>query len=442
MLKKVLIVSPHFPPINAPDHQRVRMALPYLRSEGWEPVVLAVDADGSENSRDYSLLSTIPDDIAIHRVKAVPVNFTRRVGLGSLALRSLPYLRKKGGEILSQGNFDLVFFSTSLFPVMACGPFWRKRHGVPYVLDFQDPWRPVKYEGQLTDPPGGQVKYALSNALARALEPGAVRNSSHIVVVSPSYPEQLRERYPELNSTPITVLPFAAAESDVGFARNSTLDHEVFKRGDGLTHWVYAGIAAPIMQTSIRAFFDALRSKVAEEPDLKQRLRVHFVGTEYGGSGQNHVVPLAGEFNLEGIVCEQTRRLPFLNTLKLLDDADALLIFGSADPSYTASKVFPYILAAKPLLMVAHKNSSAVDIVRRTRGGVVVDFEAHEEIGKVSKRIYESWFAKEKFTVETDWQAFEQYTALSMTRQLAKVFAAASEDTCARPATDRTDDTD
>ena len=27
--RRVLIVSPHFPPINAPDHQRVRMSLPY-----------------------------------------------------------------------------------------------------------------------------------------------------------------------------------------------------------------------------------------------------------------------------------------------------------------------------------------------------------------------------------------------------------------------------
>jgi Glycosyl transferase 4-like domain len=427
MVKKVLIVSPHFPPINAPDHQRVRMALTHLRNEGWEPVILAVDPEASENSLDYSLLSTIPDDIEIHRVEAIPANITRRVGLGSLALRCLPYLRQKGGELLSQGNFNLIFFSTSLFPVMACGPLWRKRYGVPYVLDFQDPWIPIEYEGQPANPPGGKIKYALSTVLARALEPSAIRNAAHLVVVSPAYPEQLRERYAELNSTPITVLPFAAAESDLISARTSEIDHGVFKRCDGLTHWVYAGIAGPMMHHSIRAFFRALESKVAEEPELRHRLRVHFIGTEYGGGDENHVGPLAREFNLEDIVCEQTRRLPFLTTLKLLDDADALLIFGSADPSYTASKIFPYILAAKPLLVIAHKNSSTADIVRRTRGGIVVDFDVHEEIAELSKRIYESWFAKKTLTVETDWQAFEQYTARSMTRKLSQVFAAASE---------------
>ena len=35
-LRKVLIVSPHFPPVNAPDMQRTRLALPYLRACGWE----------------------------------------------------------------------------------------------------------------------------------------------------------------------------------------------------------------------------------------------------------------------------------------------------------------------------------------------------------------------------------------------------------------------
>ena len=45
LVKKVLIVSPHFPPINAPDMQRVRLALPYLRELGWEPTVIAVGPD-------------------------------------------------------------------------------------------------------------------------------------------------------------------------------------------------------------------------------------------------------------------------------------------------------------------------------------------------------------------------------------------------------------
>ena len=36
-MRRVLLVSPHFPPTNAPDHQRVRMSLPFYREHGWAP---------------------------------------------------------------------------------------------------------------------------------------------------------------------------------------------------------------------------------------------------------------------------------------------------------------------------------------------------------------------------------------------------------------------
>jgi hypothetical protein len=65
---RVLIVSPHFPPVNAPDHQRVRMSLPYLGEFGWEAHVLAVDPRYVEGFRDPGLLQTVPDDVPVTRV--------------------------------------------------------------------------------------------------------------------------------------------------------------------------------------------------------------------------------------------------------------------------------------------------------------------------------------------------------------------------------------
>jgi hypothetical protein len=36
-MRTLLIVSPHFVPINAPDMQRVRMSLIYFAEFGWKP---------------------------------------------------------------------------------------------------------------------------------------------------------------------------------------------------------------------------------------------------------------------------------------------------------------------------------------------------------------------------------------------------------------------
>ena len=422
--KSVLIVSPHFPPINAPDHQRVRMALSYFREFGWEAVVLAVDPEFSENSRDESLQATIPNYAEVHRVRALPVSITRRVGVGNIALRSLPYLRSKGNELLSSRSFDLVFFSTSMFPVMSLGPVWRKRFRVPYIIDFQDPWLTDYYKGSALRPPGGKTKYAFSNMLGRALEPRVVREAAHIVAVSPSYPAQLRARYPELNAKDFTVLPFAASERDFEFAKALEISHDVFTRNDGFTHWVYAGVTGVIMEKSIRSFFTALQWRLQQEPRLKSKLRIHFVGTDYAHASRARktVEPIAAEFDLNGVVDERTERLPFLTTLKLLTDADALLIFGSDDPSYTASKIFPYILARKPLLVIVHKKSSVCDVVRETRAGTLVTFSGDEHESEIALRIDSQWLENQPISAKTDWKEFERYTARSMTASLCSVF--------------------
>jgi hypothetical protein len=64
-------------------------------------------------------------------------------------------------------------------------------------------------------------------------------------------------------------------------------------------------------------------------------------------------------------VHEVAPRLPFLDALAAQVHASALVCLGSSEPHYTASRVFPTLLAARPLLAVYHAASSVVEIVRR-----------------------------------------------------------------------------
>ena len=73
-VKTILIVSPHFPPINAPDHQRVRMALPFFKECGWEPVVLAVNPEHVEGVRDPLLAQTLPSDLRVVWTEALKMS--------------------------------------------------------------------------------------------------------------------------------------------------------------------------------------------------------------------------------------------------------------------------------------------------------------------------------------------------------------------------------
>lgn len=425
-MRRALIVSPHFPPVNAPDHQRVRMALPYFDQFGWQATVLAVSAESVEGALDPLQEQALPRDARIVRTGALSVRWTRLAGIGGLAYRAFGHLRRAGGELLRSDKFDLVFFSTTLFPTMAMGPLWRRQFGVPYVLDFQDPWVSDYYERHPGKrPPGGRLKYGFSQWLARRKEPSIVREAAHVVSVSKAYVEQFRTRYSDLPAEQFTILPFGAPELDFAALKNIRASQSVFDPDDGREHWVYIGRGGDDMAFAVRAFFTALKRYADENSNLPERLHIHFIGTDYApeGRARKTITPLAIECGVDKLVTEQTGRLPYFTTLRCLSEAHALIIPGSDDPGYTASKLFPYILAKKSLLAVFHESSSVVEIVRSTNAGRVVTFGSGRDLMGLADEIYQQWFACWPLPPPaTDWTAFAPYTARSMTGKLCEVF--------------------
>ena len=118
-MRKVLIVSPHFAPVNAPDMHRVRLALPYLRELGWEPVVLCLDPATVEGAVfDPLLETTYPHDLRIVRVKGISPRATRWAGFGNLWLRVGRAFARAGERLLAAEKFDLVFISTTQFSAL------------------------------------------------------------------------------------------------------------------------------------------------------------------------------------------------------------------------------------------------------------------------------------------------------------------------------------
>ena len=377
-LRRVLIVSPHFPPINAPDHQRVRMSLPYFEEFGWRPTVLAVRSEDVEATDDPLLERTLPPGLEVVRTGALPVRWTRRLGLGNLGLRALPAFWQAGNRLLAKERFDVVYFSTTMFPTMALGPYWKRRFGVPYILDFQDPWIEDYYDRPGTPtPPGGRVKYRVNQWIARRLEPRAMRSVSEIVCVSPGYVDTLRERYPFLEPERFTVLPFGAPERDFDALPTLNVRQTVFDPGDGRRHWVYVGRGGSDMAPALRLLFTAVAEARARNPAEWAALRMHFVGTSYApeGRAEKSVQPLAQACGVADLVEERTGRVPYFEALQLLHQSDAILIIGSDSPAYSASKLYPCVLARRPLLALLHRDSPAADILRRCQAGRVVTFE-------------------------------------------------------------------
>ncbi len=406
------------------------MALPYFREFGWQPHVIAVQPESVQGICDRHLESTIPQDTQVTYINAVPVKYTKILGLSSLGWRCLPYLISMGDKLLKKESFDLIYFSTTVFISMGLAARWYKKFGVPYILDFQDPWLSDYYQkqGKTASPPGGKLKYGFAQFMARQLEPKAIEYVHHVTSVSPEYPEILQQRYPRLQQKQFTVLPFGAPEKDFELLPNLKIKQSIFDPNDGKTHWVYVGRGGQDMAKALEALFIAIANYRHYNPTISESLRLHFVGTSYAPKGREvkTMEPLAISCGIGDLVTEHPLRIPYFEALQVLKDSNGILLIGSDDPNYSASKIYPCILSEKPILGIFHENSLVVDVIKKTQAGEIVTFTSQEKqqdlAEKLATKINQLFKLPINTSINTNWSAFEPYTARSMTHKLCEIF--------------------
>jgi hypothetical protein len=422
-VKKLLIISPYFPPSNAADMQRIRMSLPYFKKFGWEPEVVFVDPIHSEMVKDELLNDSIPSEIKLHSVQAFSKRWTSKIKLGSIALRSLWFYKQKVNNILKTSHFDLIYFSTTQFPVAILGNYWKKKFRVPYVLDMQDPWHSDYY---LDKPKSGQpAKFWFSYRLNKYLEPLVLKNVSGLISVSDAYISTLKNRYPEIANIPSSVITFGAFEDDFKIVRKfSSSLKPAFTRSENTLHLVYVGRGGKDMEKAIRLLFGAFKVGLDTNPSIFNKLRFHFIGTSYApaGEGKPTIYPVAEEFDVQNFVDEQTDRIPFYQGLQTLLNADALFVPGSDDPHYTASKIYPYILAAKPLLAIFNPLSSITDVINRCNAGLVININEADEAKNSILKFLSNLASGDLTSLTINHENFREYSSENMTRQQCVLF--------------------
>jgi hypothetical protein len=407
---RILCVCPRLGPVNAADAHRVRLLLPHLVQQNCEVEVLAVDPADVPGPRDHWLAETLPPSVPVHTVRAWQLSGW---GLNGVAQRSAYPLLKKGHELLKTGRFDVVLFSTTEFLLHVLAPLWKRRSGVPFCMDFQDPWVNDYYrKNPHIVPPGGRVKYGIVDFLSRIAERAVVRECSGFLAVSPSYVPMLAERYGDtVRSRPTLVAGFPAEPAE--FERVQVL--RGIRRAGATRTWRYIGRGGPDMQFSARAFFAAWKMARESAAVRPNEISLETIGTSYAAASWqiDTFWPLAREAHLESHCRETPSRIGYSAMLSALASSDALVAFGSDDSAYTASKIYPYLLARKPLLAIFHEDSSVASLMREVGGGICVTFRADTTVADLATKILCSWFVELAFerTVPLDLAKLEPYTA-------------------------------
>lgn len=425
-MKRVVIVGPDFVPSSYPPALRIRLFAQHLPEFGWQPTVVTTKPRYYEWAVDPENERLLPAAVEVIRTPALPARLTRTLGIGDIGIRSLWYHWREVRALCRRSRVDVLLIPVPPHIPAVLGRLIYDAFGVPYVIDYIDPWVSTLYRRfPRTERPR---KRSLSYALSRVLEPFALRHVGHVVGVSKGTTDGVIARYPWLTAADTTEIPYGGEPADFEYVRRHPRRNKIFDRNDGLLHISYVGRGGPDMAPALRAVFEAVGLGLKRAQEKFRRLRLHFVGTTYDprADGLYLVRPLAETAGLGEYVEEHPRRVSYLDALQILLDSHVLLVPGSDAPHYTASKIFPYILARRPLLAVFHEASSVVRILKETRAGDVVTFSAERppttQVEEIAKRLEAILLLPPGFEPATRWEAFEPYTASSMAGRLTQAF--------------------
>ncbi len=429
-MRRVLMVSPHFPPDSSAASHRVRLLAPHLDACGWTPTVVTLEPSAYEGRLDPDLASLVPSTLRVVRAHAWRPGSTRWAGLGDLGVRAYTGLRRACRALLSSEQFDALFITVyPVYPALL-GPALKAEFHLPFVLDYQDPW--VGAWGQsVGGGPGGAPdwKSRASRRLGTLLEPRAVGAADAIVAVSQGTIDGIVARMPGAGRLPHGVIPlgFEAADFEALARRPPVAGY--FDPADGLVHLCYVGTLLPTGIDTLRLLLRALDLARREDP-AAARLRLHFFGT----SNQSHadacrVLPIARACGVADLVTEMPGRLDYLDALSVLANASGILLLGSSERHYTASKLYPALLAKRPILALFHEASSVVSILRAAASEPTVRVitygdgpPADERIAAVAHHLRALAAGAEYHPSDIVLARVDDVSARSLARQLAAVF--------------------
>ena len=418
-LKKILIISPHFPPSNLAAVHRSRLFAQHLPAFGWEPIVLMVHENYYEETLDRNLEKLLPEDLCVEKVSAFQITKPRLIG--DIGLRAFFQLYKKAKQLIQLEKIDFLYIPIPSFYCALLGRWLNNSTGIKYGIDYIDPW--------VHHFPGSEKIFSrhwISTKIASFLEPIAIKKASLITGVAEGYYKAVIERNPHLAKQAVLgAMPYGGEALDHKAVAKLDMEPYLFKKEPGKIQLVYAGAMLPKAYAPLECIFKSMQ----QNPTVFANVEFHFIGTgkKPNDATSYNIKPLAIQYNLwQKNVFEYAQRIPYLDVLIHLNNADGIFILGSTEPHYTPSKTYQGVLSGKPILAVLHQESTAVKVLKESGAGLVLDFNGTEGLNLLQDLFANRMqhflkFINQFNASKINQQLFEAYSAKNVTSVLASL---------------------
>jgi hypothetical protein len=401
-VKNILIIYPHWPPSNLAGVHRARLIANFLPDMHWHPIVLTVSPEFYEEELDPDITKTVSDKVEVIHTNAFKIRNPRFIG--DIGLRAFPFLLRRAFKLISDRKIDFIWIPIPSFYTALLGRILYHKTKVPYGIDYIDPWiRDIKNRNNL--------RAKISLFTARVLEPIAIKYASLISGVSTAYYTPMMQRNFKHKRVLHVGMPYGFDPKDHGIKINDII--YPWDPAEEIQPIVYAGAFLPNSHIFIKALFRSVKDLI-DKDKWDNRKQLFFLGTGYYTG--TTIADYAKQYGVEDVVHEIRDRFPYLHVLNYLDSAHAVLVIGSTEKHYTASKTYQALLSHKPVLAVFHKESSAITVLEECRADNLLIRYEEGMTDRELMNLFAAMFIKfnsDSFCWQPDLQMLNKYSARS-----------------------------
>jgi len=390
-MKKILLISYFFPPIQSAESIMTFNAIKYLSTFGWEVIILSVKNPKKEKI-DLSTLPPSFKNISIYRTFSIENIITRILAhfkiLPDNKIGWMYFAVKEGKKILKNNNIDIIISRSTPITSHLIGEKLSSYSKLPWITCFSDPW----IENPYIFYPNKIIK-----KINKKLEKKIISRTQNIVVTTKQIKQLFLKEYNIANK--VTVIP--NSYDPVEFSK------KVSKKENNKFLMTYIGnFYGP---RSPEPILKALRLL---DKDIRENIRLKLVGSI------GKFKYLLSKYKLEDVV-EIISTVSRKNIFTYFLNSDILLLIdapSNKENIFLPSKLLEYINIEKPIIAITSEGPSA-EIIKSTKTGVVVSPEKIEEIKNVIQNYY-NLYQSSKLKIEPNWSEIKKYSAENYAKKL------------------------
>ena len=378
MVKRVLMVAFHFPPMNVSSGiQRTLRFAQYLPEFNWEPAVLTA------HPRAYSGMSPaglaeVPPHLQVRRAFALDTATHLSLRGAYPQWLALPdrwwtwWLGAvpAGLSLIRKLKPDVLW---STYPIATAHLIAYTLHrltGIRWVADFRDPMSEADYP---------------SNPLERRafewIEYQTLKYCERAVFTAPGALRIYAKRYPDILQSRLTIIENGYDESSFVGAEQAA---EHGRSGSGPLVLVHSGIVYPT-ERDPRPFFAALSELCGNGGIKRGELRVVLRAT----GSDDYLRGLIAHYGIGGIVTLEPALLYRAALAEMLAADGLLLLQAAICNNQVPAKLYEYLRARRPILALTDPAGDTAAALRNAGIDTIARLDSPEEISRLLVRFLE-----------------------------------------------------